>query len=308
MMDKNKEQEYRTALAAVAKSDPEALAAMLVEFIQPNHITTDYIGMVLNTRNLNPGDQLFKRVRRGIQVRTLYPGSIHLSNEVTVSDRAWYNLSGVDIRVHANQWDLESGQIGTLGDIEAEMRAKLKDYYFARVVNALGTLWDGTNTPDNWTSVGGYLTATALEDAIDWINYRVGGVKVVVGTKRALTPITKFGQYTPYAGDPTDWGVPVPSAIEEVRRTGFLGTYYGCKIMGLDQLWDNPVDMNPMLAEHSVLVIGNNVGEFITYGDVKTKAWTNWEPTPPYFNIELYQQYGMIIDNQEGVYVIDDLT
>jgi len=40
------------------KGDKEALAELLVEYIQPNHITADFVGMLLNTRTLKPGDSL----------------------------------------------------------------------------------------------------------------------------------------------------------------------------------------------------------------------------------------------------------
>jgi len=306
-MPKNLEQ-YKEALASLAKTDREALAAMIIEYVNPNHIAVDYVSMLLNTRSLNPGDQLFKRLRSGIEVRTLYPGAIHLASEVTVQDRAWYHLSGIDVKVHANEWDIESGQIGSLADIQAEMRAKIQDYYINLVITALGSLWTAANTPNNFVNVGGNLTAAVLETAIDWINYRVGAVKAVVGVRRLMSPITKFAQYTPYNPSPTSWGVGVPSAIEEVRRTGFVGTYYGATIIGLDQSWDDPVNNNTQLPEDKVLVIGDNVGEFITYGEIKSKQWTNWDPTPPVFQMELYQQYGMIIDKQQGVYVIGGLT
>jgi hypothetical protein len=305
MTDKQK---YAEAFASLARNDREALAAMIVEYLDPNHITVDYVSMLLDSRSLRPGDQLIKKVRKGIEVRTLVPGTIHLASEVTLVDRANYHLSGIDVKVHINEWELESGELGTLDSIETEMRAQIADYYINQVLSSLSTLWDGTNTPNNYTSVGGSITASALEDAIDEVNYRVGSVRAVVGTRKALTPITKFAQYTPYDASKTSWGVPVPSAIEEVRRTGFVGTYYGCRIIALDQIWNNPDDYTALLPEDKILVIGNNVGDFITYGDVKMKQWTDMEPTPPVFKLELYQQYGMIIDRQLGIYVIGGIS
>jgi len=307
-MDKHKKEQYRQAFASLAKNDREALAAMIVEYLQPNHITVDYVSMLLNARSLRPGDQLIKKVRKGIEVRTLVPGSIHLASEVTVTDRANYHLSGIDVKVHVNEWELDSGELGTLDSIETEMRAKIADYYITQVINALANLWDATNTPNNYVDVSGSLSATVLKNAIDEVNYRVGSVRAVVGTRKALTPVTTFANYEPYAPSPTSWGVPVPSAIEEIRRTGFVGTYYGARIIAFDQVWDNEDDYNALLPENQVLVIGDNVGDFITYGEVKMKQWTDWEPTPPVFKLELYQQYGMIIDRQLGVYVIDNLT
>lgn len=307
-MDKKDMKKYQEAFASLAKTDREALAALIVEYLDPNHYATDIVGMFLNTRRLKPGDQLIKKVRKGIVVRTLVPGAVHLASEVTVEDRANYHLSGVDVKVHANEWELESGELGSVSDIESEMKSKIKDYYVGRVLNALATLWDATNTPYNYTDVGGSLTAAALETAIDEINYRAGSVRAVVGTRKALSPITKFSNYVPYAGDATAWGVPVPSAIEEVRRTGFVGIYYGAKIIALDQIWDNEVDYTAMLPEDKVMVIGENVGEFILYGDLKRKQWTDMEPTPPVWKLELYQQYGMIVDRQIGVYVIGGIS
>lgn len=307
-MDKHKKEQYKEAFAALANTDREALANLIIEYLDPNHITVDYIGMLLNTRSLKPGDQLVKKVRRGINVRTLVPGSVHLSNEVNVTDRANYHLSGVDVKVHVNEWELASGELGTMDSIEAEMRAKIRDYYLNQVITSLGTLWSAANTPNNFVNVGGAITATALEDAIDEINYRVGSVRAVVGVRKAMSPVTKFSNYVPYDASPTSWGVPVPSAIEEVRQTGFIGKYYGVQLIGLDQIWDNEVDYNALLPEDKVLVIGENVGEFITYGEVKSKSWTDWEPTPPVFKMELYQQYGLIVDRQLGIYVIGGLS
>lgn len=53
-MDKK---EFKEALAGKMqdKSQREALAQILVEYIAPNHVTTDYISMLLNTRSLNIG-------------------------------------------------------------------------------------------------------------------------------------------------------------------------------------------------------------------------------------------------------------
>ena len=31
---------------------------------------------------------------------------------------------------------------------------------------------------------------------------------------------------------------------------------------------------------------------------------TNWRPTPPYWNLEIFQQFGMIVDRAEGIFVL----
>jgi len=299
------EKKFREAFASLAKTDRQALAALIVEYLDPNHITVDMIGAILNTRALKPGDALVKKVRKGIEVRVLVPGAVHLASEITVTERMNYILEGADIRVIANEWELESGEIGSVQSIRSEMDAKLRDYYINQVFNALSTLWNEANTPDFYTEVSTSITAAALEDMIDTINHYSGSVRAIMAVKKVLSPMTKWAGYVPYAGDPTKWGVGIPSALEEIRSTGFVGTYYGVRnILGLPQIWDNLEDYNALLPEDKILVIGDNCGEFITFGDVKTKEWTHMEPTPPQWNLEIYQQWGMIIDNIRHVGVI----
>lgn len=296
------ETNYKEAIAELLKDGKrEALAQLIVEYVQPNHLTNDFVSMLLGTRSLNPGDALVKKVRTGIKVRTLVPGSIHLASEITVRDRINYVLDGADVKVTYNEWELASGEIGSVEEIRGEMSAKLRDYYLGKVFTSLSTIWNSTNTPNNYTAVGGAITATALENAIDRINQTTSGVKAVIGTRKAMTPITKFGAFWADGSNVAD----VPDNIREIMATGMLGRYYGAKLVVLDQIYDNPLDYNALLPENKILVVGEGVGEFITYGDVKTKEWTDMRPTPPQWYLELYQQFGMIIDRADGIFVLD---
>ncbi len=200
---------------------------------------------------------------------------------------------------------MESGEIGTVADMQAEMRAKLTDYYVARTFTALSSIWNASNTPTNYTNVGAALTATALKNAIDTINQKIGRVKAVVGTRKALTPITTFGagwDATTAAGTSQQANYP---AINEIWQTGWLGTYYGAPIVAMQQIYNNLVDYTAMLPENKVLVIGENAGEFILYGPSRDKAYDDMQPTPPQFYLETYQQFGLLIDNAQGIYVLD---
>lgn len=295
------EKELKESMASLMKDKEKrsALAQLLVEYIQPNHITTDFVGMLLNTRNLNPGDVLVKKVRKGIKVRTLVPGAMHLASEITVSERVNYVLDGADVKVTANEWEIQSGELGTVEEIRREMLAKLRDYYMGKVFTALTTVWTAVNTPNNYAT-GATLTSTMLKNAIDQINQTTGGVKAIVGLRSLLTPITTFGA----SWSDGSANQIVQENIREIMSTGWLGTYYGAPIIALEQVYDNPDDYNAMLPTDKILVIGQNVGEFITYGDVKTKEWTDMRPTPPQWYYENYQQFGMIVDNAQGIYVI----
>lgn len=304
MADELKVKEAMAALLS-DKTQRDALAEMIIEYVQPNHITTDFVGMLLNTRSLRPGDSLVKKLRKGLQVHTLVPGSIHMAHEVTVTDRVNYMLDGADVKVTWNEWELEAGEIGTVDEIRGEMLAKLRDYYYNKVFTALTTIWTVSNTPNNYTSVGGAITAAALEDAIDRINQTTPGVKAVVGTRAAMTPITKFGAFWNDGGSNTE---AVPSQLEEVVSRGMLGRYYGAPLIVLDQVYDNLETYSPMLPTDKILVLGENVGEFITYGEVKTKQYDDPRPTPPQWFLELYQQFALLVWNAQGLYVLGGLS
>jgi hypothetical protein len=299
------EKQFKEAAAALMKdrSQREALAQMIIEYVQPNHVTADIMNMIISTRTLSPGDTLVKKMRKGMRVLTWVPGSMSLKSEITVTDRINHVLDSAIIGVMANEWELEAGEIGTVASIKAEALMKLKDYYINKAFTALTSVWTAGNTPSNFTNVGGAITATALEDAINRINQTTPRAKAIVGVRSALTPITKFGAFwNNGAASPTTWAV--DSQLEEVMRTGWLGQYFGVPIIAVNQVYDNPQDHNALLPTNRILVIGENVGEFITYGAERVKEWTDNEPTPPYWHMDIVQQFGLMIDNCEGIYSI----
>jgi len=299
------DKEFKEALAEYMR-DPDqrdAFAQILVEFLEPSHLTTEVLSLLLDTRSLEAGDLLVKKVRKGIEVRTLVPGAVHLASEITISDRINFILDGADVKVTYNEWELERGEIGTVESISEEMRDKLRDYFVNKVFTALTTIWNATNTPDNYTAVGGPITGAALENAINRINLTSPGAKLIVGARASVTPITKFGAFW---SDGTTTGY-AEELIMKIFQDGWLGRYYGVPVLALEQVYDNPEDYQALIPTDKVLVIGEKVGEFINYGDVKTKQWTDMNPTPPQWYLELYQQFGMIIDNANGIYVLGNI-
>jgi hypothetical protein len=225
---------------------------------------------------------------------------MNLKGEITVSERLNYILDGAVIGVTANQWELENGDLGTVGEIRTEMQAKLRDYWLGKVFAGLTSIWTAVNTPSNFAT-GGALTATLVKNAVDRINQTTSGAKAIVGLRSTLTPITTFG-----AGwvDGNGTSQIVSDNVREIMNTGWLGRYYGVNVIALDQIYDNPLDYNALLPADKVLVIGNNVGDFITYGEVKSQEYTDMRTIPPQWNLSLYQEAAICIDNADGLYTI----
>lgn len=305
--------DYKEALAEVMSDaeQREAFAQILVEFLQPNHLTTEIVGQILNTRSLEAGDLLVHKVRKGIEVRTLVPGAVHLASEITISDRINFILDGADVKVTYNEWELERGEIGTVESITAEMSAKLSDFHINKVYTALSSVWDASNTPDNYATIsssdwyaGGATAEAAVRAAIDRLNQTTAGAKVVIGAREVMTPTTLFAAFwADYASTPT-FHAP-DELLMRIFQDGWLGRYYGVPFLAVQQTWDNPEDYNPMVPTDKVLFVGEEAGTFITYGDVLSKQWVDMQPTPPQWYLEYYQQFGMIIDNAQGIYVLE---
>jgi hypothetical protein len=206
----------------------------------------------------------------------------------------------------ANLWELENGDIGTVESMRQEAMAKLNDYYVNKTFTALTSIWTAANTPSNYTNVGGHVTQVALDNAIEYINQTTPGAKAIVGVRSALTPIVKFGAWNNNAV--LDADVASQSVLDQYLKTGWLGSYLGVPLVSLPQQWDNPEDHNALLPTDKILVVGQNVGEFITYDQPRTKEWTDNEPTPPYWHMDIMSGFGFMIDDAEGIFVLGNLS
>jgi len=66
------ELKLKEAFASLIKEGKrEALAQLIVEYVQPGHISADFVSLLLDSRRMNVGDVLVKKVRKGIKVHTL---------------------------------------------------------------------------------------------------------------------------------------------------------------------------------------------------------------------------------------------
>lgn len=294
--------ELKEKAASLSKNDKKAFAEFLVEYIQPQHITTDYIGLLLNTRNLQPGDILAKKIRKGLKVWTHIPGTIPMKGEITISERANYIMDMAQISATANVWELESGELGTVESIRSEMQAKLKDFYMGKVFTALTTVWTAGNTPDNYVDAGSAVTKTALDTMINTVIRKVGNVKAIAGVRDALLPITEFAGWN-VLGTNSAYNMTI-SVSEELSKTGWVGSYKGIPLTVIPRDINNPEDNQVLVPTNKVLVIGENAGEFVTFGNTLVQEYTDPRLVPAQWNLTIAEQFGFLVDHAEALGVI----
>lgn len=322
--------EYRKALAAMARTDKKALAEVITEYVDPVYLSLDLLGNFMGTREMKFGDILVRRFKGKYNVQQIVPGQITLGQQIVVRDKAMsINLDILSAKAEYNVLELENGGPAfTPEQVRADVQAALREKLLMRTWNALGNIWKSSNasaltiTGSSYSNFqdasAGPLTGSLLDAAIDHVNYWSGGVRAIIGTQSALAPLSEFGQYKLISGPNTDNYVTTngqpAGTFERVSPYGAgskgVESYRGVSnIIRIPQQFDAteypPV---PLLPTDFVLVVGDNVGEFITYGDAQTKEFVDNRPTPPYWNYETWVQFGMMIWNARGIVKIGNIS
>ncbi len=311
----------RLALAELARTDRAAYAEVITEYVDPVYLTLDLASTFMPTRAIQLGQMFVKRFRGKYHVQQLVPGQITLGEQVIIRDKAVsYNFDILSAKAEYNVLDLAHGGPGyTPEDIRRDVNAALDEKLIMRGWNALANIWTAGNasaltisgaTYSNFIDAGGPLTSTALDNAIDHVNFWSEGVRTIIGTESALAPLTTFGQYRLISGNNTDNYVTIngqpagtfDNASPYGRNKG-VESYRGVtNIVRVPQIFDKSESpWRPLLPTDFVLVIGEDIGEFVTYGSAETKEYTDMRPTPPYWNYETWLQFGMMVWNAKGL-------
>jgi hypothetical protein len=307
--------------AEYAKTNRAAFAEVITDYIEPTYLTLDLASQFMGTREIQIGDVYVKSFKGKYHVQQIVPGQITLGEQIVVRNKAVsYNLDILSAKAKYNELELaHGGPAYTPETVRSDVRKALEEKLVMRGWNALANIWTTANasaltytgsSTSNFIDAGGPLTSTALDAAIDHVNFYSPGVRAIIGTEQALAPLTTFGQYRLVSGSNSDNYVTLdgrPAGTfnngSPYGNAGGVESYRGVgNIVRLKQIFDeSEYPRQPLLPTDFVLVIGEDIGEFITYGGAQTKEWTDMEPTPPYWNYETWVQFGMMVYNAKGV-------
>lgn len=325
-LDPNVTPEFRKAVAEFAKTDKRALAEIITEYVDPVYLSLDLMGQFMSTREMQFGDILVKRFKGKYHVQQIVPGQITLGEQIVVREKAMsINLDILAAKAEYNVLELEHGGPHITPEVvRSDVQKALNEKLLMRTWNALGNIWSSGNaTPltisgtsvSNYINAGGALTSTQLDQAIDHVNYWTPGVRTIIGTEAALAPLSTFGQYQIIGTNNqyvTQNGQPAGTIVNgsPYRAPYPVESYRGVtNIVRLKQIFDNTqYPPRALLPTDFVLVIGEDVGEFITYGGPQYKEYVDNRPTPPYWNYETWIQFGMMITNAKGIVKIGGIT
>ena len=312
----------RRALAETFAKDKAAFAEVITEYVDPVYLTLDLASVFMGTKEMRFGEMLVRTFKGKYHVQQIVPGQKTLGEQITVRNSALsYNLDILSAKALYNTLELEHGGPAYSPEtVRSDVQKALAEKILMRSWNALANIWTQANAgaltitgsaTSNFIDAAGPLTSTALDAAIDHVNFWTPGVKTIIGTEAALAPLTTFGQYRLISGSNTDNYVTINGQGEGTFNnvSPFGGTSYGVEsyrgvsnIVRVKQIFDDTeYPPRPILPNDFVLVIGEDIGQFITYGGPQFKEYIDNEPTPPYWTYETYVQFGMMIWNALGV-------
>lgn len=315
--------EFLRAVASAAKEagrgpamTGSAYAQLIIETIEPNRLTTDILDVVLPTRQLQPGDRLVKRTRTyGMPVRTFVRGTEHLADQLP-PPREIETVFREEIiaKVAYSLLEVQRGELYTLEQIRTELQNALADEILRRLDGLLSTIWNPTNTPDNYATVSTAVNESTLEDMVETVLDSAGSVRAIIGTRKALMPIYKFAGIheqlklsSSPATDSNPNAFPINSILEEWARTGRLTQWRGIPLVVVPQVLKRTFDAfdTKLVRDDIIKVVGDDVGEAINFGGVEF-----WDRTDdrydfaPEYQIAAKREFGAYIDYPERLGII----
>lgn len=320
-MDNRISQADREALAELYQKDRHAFAEVITEYVDPVYLTLDLASTFMQTREVKLGE-IYRRMFKGkYHVQRMVPGQITLGEQITVRGESlshtWDLLSA---KAEYNTLELEhGGPAYTPETVRSDVQKALAERILMRGWNLLANVWTASNASaltitgsgfSNFIDAGGPLTSTALDNAIDHVNFWTPGVRTIIGTEAALAPLSTFGQYRLISGSNSDNYVTLDGRpAGTFSNVSPFGGGYGVEsyrgvsnIVRVKQIFDETVTPHrPLLPNDFVLVIGEDIGEFATYGGPQFKEFIDNRPTPPYWNYETYVQLGAMVWNAKGL-------
>lgn len=312
--------QLKKALAEVAKtagidnSGKSAFAELVMEVLEPQHLSLQLFSAFMDVVTRNPGDELGRRVQRGrYPIQTMAPGADHNAHMTAYQEQMVRVFDRIITGFQDSLWNVRSGDVGTLEKIRADLKADLFDEVVARVFTLLTTVWNATDTPNNYTDASSTgITATVLDNMIENVLEFSPNVRAIVGARRALLPVYSFAQYKEFAlsGTNTDAVAFPTAAFLEYTNSTKVSTYKGISLIEIPQVFRQklPNIRDRMIPTDRVLVIGESVGEIEIMGGTEYQEAVDLNTQPGSYRLHAWQAFGMIIDNVEGIGVIKTNT
>lgn len=295
--------------AGASPNGKSAFAETIINMVEPNHLSLDLFNTFMPTRQAALGDTIIRRVRRGrYGVQTMVPGTNHLVSQPTdVQDYHTYVFDRLIGGARESVWNLRNGDLTTIDRIRQQLQWDLTDNLIAKVFALLGSVWNSTDTPNNYATTTN-LTYTILDNMIENLLLTAGDVKAIIGTRTALRNVYNFAGWREwqYMSGNGEIAYPVTPKLLEYLDTNRVSTYKGIPLIELPQVFKNqlPDFREKLIPDNQIILVGANAGEILMYGGVEYQDYTDMTIQPADYILNAWMSYGMIVDMPENIGVI----
>jgi len=323
-------EELKKAVAEAVKTaahangiHPTAYAELVIETIQPNHLSLDLFSQFLPTVQKNKGDAMGRRIRRGrYPIRTMVPGSKHLTDVLSYQEYYTMMFDRLIAGTSHSVWEIESGEVGTVDQFKTELRADLFDDLVSKVFSLLSTAWNSSATPSNFLDASGTgVTQVGLDAMIETILNYSGEVRAIIGSRQALLPLYNFAQFKEFVltGTGTDRVAFQTPAFNEFTGSNKVTIYKGIPVVELPQVYRNRLDANQtslawrgvaqrMIPTDKILVIGGQPGQVVLMDGFEYQDYTDPTTQPANYVLHGWQAWGLILDDIMQIGIIKTNT
>lgn len=298
------------AIATIGQNHfgPSKYAEMVVSLADPNHLALSLFSRIMPTRQANPGDTTVKRIRRGrYPVFSMVPGTAHLVGQVSYLDTYNWVFDRLITGARESTWNLRDNPLVSTAKLRSDMQADLVDNLVGRVFDLLSTVWNTSDTPNNYLQTAA-LTFSQLDTIMENVIDVNGDVAAIMGTRKALLPIYNFAGFREYTvtGGSTPTAFEIPGVLEERWRTNKVSTYNGAPLIEIPNVYSNsyPSLRNKLIPDDKIIVVGKDAGEILLYGGFETQEYTDFTIQPADYQVHGWQAYGMVVTDVEAIGVI----
>ena len=266
--------------------------------------STDWLTHVADTKRVNYGEKAAFRVkidgiRAFLQAKAATPARSKIAHKQVTLDTI-----AVSARPAINLYELRTGRVqmaDLIRDASLEMSAKEIEY----IQSVLHGASDNWATPFYGTGAG--IVKSVLNPMIQhWM--RTGAVTLLGD----IYVVSKLAEQTGFTAA-TATQQYAPSIIEELNRTGLIGTYYGAKVINLINPYkaDN---VTPVIDEKRLYILPSAASadmrplKVVFEGDVQSTESTNIDDLAYEIRLDQWFGAGIVIGKTPTMSVYKDST
>ena len=266
--------------------------------------TTDWLNHVADTKRVNYGEKAAFRVKIDgikafLQAKAATPARSKITHKQVTLDTI-----AVSARPVINLYELRTGRVqmaDLIRDAAYEMSAKEIEY----IQSVLHGAADNWSTPFYGTGAG--IVKTVLNPMIQhWM--RTGAVALLGD----IYIVSKLAEQTGFTAATATQQF-APSIIEEVNRTGLIGTYYGAKVINLVNPYQAD-NVTPVIDEKRLYILPAAVSadmrplKVLFEGDVQSTEATNIDDLAYEVRLDQWFGAGIVIGKTPTMSVYKDST